>query len=60
MRKISWGVQKGTGPGYLRTPKNLGSLQNAERYQLGLGQLKGACLWTQGMKFGMSHKPPMV
>ena len=37
-----------------------GSSGNAERDQPGLGQLKEACLWTQGTKIDMSHKPPMV
>ena len=25
-----------------------------------MGELKGACSWTQGTKIDMSHQPPMV
>ena len=32
-----------------------GSLGNAGKNQLGFGQLKGACSWTQGTKVGVSH-----
>ena len=60
VRKLSWGAQKETGPGYLGTTRTLGSLGNARKDQLGLGYLKGAYFWTQGTKIGMSHQPPMV
>ena len=36
------------------------SSRNVGKNQLGFRQLKEACLWTQEMKIGMSHQPPMT
>ena len=60
IRRLSWGAQKRIGPGYLGTDRTMGYSENARRDQLGFKQLKGACLWTQGTKIGMSHQPPMA
>ena len=49
VRRVSKGTQKGIGLGYLGTAKTMGFSGNAGRDQLGFGQLKGACSWTQGV-----------
>ena len=49
--------RKGLNHDTLRLPKSGGSSENVGNGQLGFGQLKRACSWTQGTKIGMSHQP---
>ena len=60
VRRILEELRKGQDQDTLELPKPRGSLGNAEESQLGFGQLKRACLWTQGTKIGMSHQLSMT
>ena len=60
MRRALEEPRKGLDQNTLELLDPKGSSRSARNDQLGFGQLKEACLYTQGTKMGMSHQLPMT